>query len=115
MIDGTMFDESMLDQFHRWSAKDKNVITDDVRVAYHYFIDEFVSIVSPEWRKYLNTAATNQETATFVNKITTSDEAYAWWFIKIKYSEVIQEVQKIKKIGLMEWKKDRPKKKRKNT
>jgi hypothetical protein len=111
MISGTMFKKETLQKFHIWSESGPNDVEESVKVAYNSFIDEFVSIVSSDWRKYLNKLI-DEASATFVNHITISDEAYAWWFISIKYDVTANEAARITEIGLQPWKDEQTKTKK---
>ena len=79
-----MFSYSMFEKFYEFNDDPNFSVDEEVKQAYFIFIKDFVSCVSPFWKKYLKTIRV-RDAATFVNQITPSDEGYAIWYLTLNY------------------------------
>jgi hypothetical protein len=83
--DNPMFPKEHLDMFYGNDEINIFDMDDSVKQSYYIFMKEFVTRVSNNWRNYLQRTVDTQETAKLHENVTVSDEAFAWWFLKIRY------------------------------
>lgn len=84
-------------------------ISDDIKSAYFTFIRDFCGNVSTVWKKYLKGYCEYRDTATFVQKLTRSDEAYAYWLVLCSYPKCVSDAEYIKKYSWDKWNQERKK------
>lgn len=90
-----MFDKKMFDEFYKFEPNDPNFTVDDkVKEAYTIFIGDFCPCVSKHWKNYLSILRLRQS-ATFVNKLTPSDEIYTYWWLTLNYDDEKSNVEYI--------------------
>jgi len=106
-----MFDISLMDKFRDPEiSTDEDEVTVEVRNAWYMFINEFCTAVSFHWANYLKRVDLN-ENATFISRLTASDEALAMWIITVKFDEVNEHAQFIREHGDEEWRRSKAKRK----
>jgi hypothetical protein len=105
-----MFDISLMEKFYLYNEnKIENEISDDVKSAYFIFIREFCSSVSSVWKIYLKRFCEYRDTASFVQKLTRSDEAFAYWLVSCLYPKCVTDAEFIKKNSWDKWNQQRKK------
>jgi hypothetical protein len=106
-----MFDISLMDKFRDpETSTDEDDVAVEVRNAWYMFINDFCTAVSFHWANYLK-RVDNNENATFISRLTASDEALAMWIITVKFNEVNDHAQFIREHGDEEWRKKKAKRK----
>ena len=105
-----MFDIDLLEKFRDVDINDENDVDDDVKNAWYTFISEFCTCVSFHWANYVK-RVDRKDNATFISRLTASDEALAMWIISVKYNEVKEHADYIKQHGDDAWKKSKKKRK----
>jgi hypothetical protein len=115
LVDGTIIDVSLFNQFYTYEESD-NVedgstfdVSDEVKHAYFIFIKDFCPMVSSHWRKYINHKCLVRETATYLNQLTRSDEAFSYWLILCLEPRVASDFKLISENGMKKWNDDRKK------
>jgi len=108
--DGKMFDIRLLDKFRDNSFSDPGQIDAEVKDAWISFISDFCQCVSYQWAEYLKQVR-KKENATFQGTLTTSDEAFTMWLLKVKYDDAAREAEEIKEHGANHWKKNKKRRK----
>jgi hypothetical protein len=108
LIEGTMFDIKLMESFYTIEHTE-TVANDDVKNAYYKFVNDFCSNVSSVWKKYLKEQCLYIETATFVQFLTRSDEAFAYWLILCLYEKCAADALVIKTEGRHQWNQARKK------
>lgn len=110
-----MFDINFMQNFYLFEeSKNENeppfAVSEDVKAAYYIFINDFCGNVSSVWKKYLKGGFCEyRDTASFVQKLTRSDEAYAYWLILCLYEKCEADAQFIKENSWDKWNKSRKK------
>jgi hypothetical protein len=102
-----MFPIEHLDLFY----KDEDM-SKEVEKSYYIFLKDFCTRVSSKWKKFLKELSEDADRVIPDKKLTYSDEAYAWWFLKYQYDEQKTIAEEIKNTpgGLPEWTKANKKK-----
>ena len=86
LINGTMFDKNLLDEFYKFEDSNDFEVKTEVKEAYFVFIKEFVTLVSPHWKSHLK-CIKNRDLAKFGEDLTPSDEVFTFWFLKYNYDK----------------------------
>lgn len=100
-----MFPKDHLDKFYGEKGDQKIEMDDDVKYSYYIFLKEFATRVSSNWRNYLNDTKDKVENAKLHQNLSISDEAFAWWFVKVRYDRelAIATEMKEKNLSNKEW------------
>ena len=108
-----MFDISLLDQFYTFECNKNDGtpfdVTENVKEAYFIFVKDFCVNVSTVWKKYLKGFCQTRDTATFVQKLTKSDEAYAYWLYSCLFEKCVPDATVVEQHGWEKWNQDRKK------
>jgi succinate dehydrogenase flavin-adding protein (antitoxin of CptAB toxin-antitoxin module) len=104
-----MFELEILDQFYEWKEDDENFdVSDEVKQAYYIFIKDICTLVSSFFNHYLKSLE-DRNSATFVNNLTRSDEAFTYWLIKCQYNRCKDEAAILEQKGVQAWEQERKK------
>ena len=98
-----MIDVSLLNEFWNYDDSEAFEVRDEVKSAYYIFIKDFCPLVSAHWRIYLGKLCKNRDTASFVNQLTKSDEAFTYWLIKCLIKKVEADIKFINEHGIQKW------------
>lgn len=109
-----MFDIKHLDGFYQFdSLANTNEtpidVSDETKKAYFVFINEFCVCISSSWKQYLKELCINHDTASFVQHLTRSDEAYTYWLLSCLYKKCVADAKDVKTEGWDKWNQDRKK------
>ena len=110
-----MIDVSLFNQFYTFEdtinddGQSTFDVANEVKLAYYKFIKEFCPMVSTHWKKYLHGKCLLRETATYLNQLTRSDEAFSYWLILCLHPRVVADHKFITDHGLRKWTEDRKK------
>lgn len=110
-----MIDINLFDQFYLYEENGNCEdglafdVSEEVKNAYYVFIKDFCPMISSTWKKYLCKFCTSRDTATFLNQLTRSDEAYSYWLIQCLYKKAFTDYEIIKDQGLKKWNEERKK------
>jgi hypothetical protein len=94
-----MFPIEHLDQFYI------GAMTDVVQQSYYLFLKDFCTRVSSPWKNFLKKLSVNAPRVIDEKHFTTSDEAFAWWFLKYRFQDEKKIVDEIKNTvgGVSAW------------
>lgn len=108
-----MIDISVFNEFYTFKEQKEDGspfdVSDEVKHTYYIFIKDFCPMVSSHWKKYLSKLCKNRETASFVNQLTRSDEAFSYWLMVCLIKKVEADHKFINENGLKEWSEKRKK------
>lgn len=99
-----MIDVALLNEFYKYEDTPDFDVSDEVKEAYYSFIKEFCPMVSSHWKTYISKNCKIRETATFLNQLTRSDEAFTFWLIQCLEPKAALDHQFIVANGMNSWK-----------
>ncbi len=108
-----MFDASLLNNFYIYEDSVNQEsgasfdVSNEVKTAYYKFIKDFCPMVSAHWKKYLYKECAHRETATYLNQLTRSDEAFSFWLIQCLVPKVAADHKFITENGIKKWTEER--------
>ena len=105
LLDNNMFDISLMEEFYKYDANIE--VSDDVKNAYFIFINDFCTMVSSYWKKYLRDHCDDREKATFQMQLTRSDEAFTYLVLICHYEKRVEDAKLIQQVGFQSWNEDR--------
>lgn len=107
MQDGNMFNVNLLHEFYKFEDNADFDVSEEVKIAYYIFIKDYCPMVSSHWKTYMYKRCKQRETATFLNQLTRSDEAFTFWLIQCLEPKAILDHKFILEHGMNSWKRKR--------
>jgi len=100
-----MFDIALMDSFYSYDSDPDFTIADDVKNAYYIFVCHICTEVASKFKNHVSSFQNRDEQRKYKPNLTKTDEAFAFWLVKLKYEECVKEVEEIRQLGcnVKEW------------
>jgi len=90
-----MFDIALMDTFYAYESDPKFTITNDVKNAYYIFVRHICTEVAPKFKSHLSDFQNHDDQRKYKPNLTMTDEAFAFWIVKLKYEECAKDAEEI--------------------